>query len=479
MPSPGPPRGTTRPLTFAPMFLANLLPLVGVVWLDWSAETLVIIYVVEVLVVFPLAGLKALFAQQPPKEDRESGVISVTESDLVDKHGSVTIHERLPPVYPRNLPFASNVIAFTVWVAIFVGVAISGLGPLADAVHIPTVLVAVGGLLIGHVVELWREYFGQRRYEDVSPYAVVETPARQAFLLMFLLIVLPQTQPTAGTFVLGAFVFVKLLVDWSGFRAERGGGGRLTGWLSGPEPDAEASAAAPEPPSVPDADPSEVVATSRRSAALAAASAALTKRAPFHVPYLFVLWVLVSAFGLGGDASPLAALAVTGIIIGLFGVIVAGDVLEEILRHDAMEYRRCGDHLVAYDTRLETPQWAAPVDTLRGVDLVCDRFADRYYGTRTVTVTTGWGDSETERLVGPVDDPETLVAAFELPISDTDLTPFDRRVGAAVVAGAVLVVVAAAAMAFLPSVPPGGLFYLFFLFPVVALTLRGVWRLGY
>ncbi|WP_279387017.1 DUF6498-containing protein [Natrarchaeobius halalkaliphilus] len=101
---------------FAPILFANLVPLVGVLAYGWEPSTLVVIYALEVLLAFPLAATKALFAGRPPRvEDLEKdsgnlGVLSVGNTDLVRKRGSITLVSWLPPVYPRNLPFVGAVI---------------------------------------------------------------------------------------------------------------------------------------------------------------------------------------------------------------------------------------------------------------------------------------------------------------------------------------------------------------------------------
>lgn len=76
----------------------------------WNLETLVTVYALGLLTLLPLTGVKAL-ASKPPASDRESDVFSVPESDLTDKRGSVTVYDRLPPIYLRNVPFASAVVA--------------------------------------------------------------------------------------------------------------------------------------------------------------------------------------------------------------------------------------------------------------------------------------------------------------------------------------------------------------------------------
>ncbi|ELY87871.1 hypothetical protein C483_18278 [Natrialba hulunbeirensis JCM 10989] len=49
---------------FVPILLANLLPVVGIVWFDWHASEVVVIYWLEVIVMLLVYGVAALFARQ-------------------------------------------------------------------------------------------------------------------------------------------------------------------------------------------------------------------------------------------------------------------------------------------------------------------------------------------------------------------------------------------------------------------------------
>jgi len=118
---------------------------------------------------------------------------------------------------------------------------------------------------------------------------------------------------------------------------------------------------------------------------------------------------------------------------------------EFVLTYAPIEYRRYENRLVAYDVWLDEPQWTASVDRLRNVSVVHTRLPDRVFGARTVELTAGVGDNETERFVGPVADGEALVSVFDLPIRSTDLPPMNRRIAAVAVGGGIAVGVSAIA----------------------------------
>jgi hypothetical protein len=62
--------------------------------------------------------------------------------------------------------------------------------------------------------------------------------------------------------------------------------------------------------------------------------------------------------------------------------------------------------------------------------VVHTRLPDRVFGTRTIELTTGFGDDKTEQFVGPVADGEEFVSAFDVPIQSTSLPPMNRQIAA-------------------------------------------------
>lgn len=462
---------------FAPTALANLLPLVGVLRLGWDPATLVVIYALELLCSFLFAGAKALFAQRPPRTDRDEGTINVS-SELTEKRGSVDLVPWLPPIYPRNLPFATAVVVPAVWFVIIVGGVFSNAFGVSVAVVGPEVAASVATLVVGQTLEIRRDYL-RGSYETASPYAVVETPVRQASFVVFVLLMTPWIAAAGADGALAIVVLLKLLVEWSAHRVTADDGERFTDWLAGPE-----SAGEPRGPvRVPDGDPDVRIPTDDRAVLYTGVLDVLGTRAPFLAMPFIIAWLLLLG-SLPDDVSPAIALGTGLLSIALFVGYLAAEVLTFYLRYAPLEYRRYGDRLVAYDTLVDEPQWATPLDVLRDVQVVPDRLPDRLFGTRTIAVTAGWSDDERRRLLGPVRDGDALVDALELPVQTTELEPLDRLPAAIVVGCLVGGVVAVVALAIGPWLSLGellfgALVYGTFGIPFAALALRSIWVRAY
>ncbi|MGQ3328110.1 DUF6498-containing protein [Halorubrum sp. FL23] len=465
---------------FLPVLFANLIPLVGVIRLGWDPATLAAVYAVEAVLSIPLAGAKALFAARPPPDDRESGVISVTETPLASKRGAVRPVSWVPPVYPRNVPFAAAVCGATAWIALFVGVAFSQVFDVPALLASPPVLASALALVGGQAIDTAREYVGRRRYAETSPYAVVETPARRAFFLVFALFALPPLHAAGGgVAVLAVFVAVKLVVEWSAFRATHGddgsGGGRISDWLSGPTESPDE----PEPIATPDAEPDARVPVHRRAAVATGVLKTLGGVAPAYATGFFIMWI--AAFGLfvGGDPSGAVVAWSAAVFAALYLGAVAVNAAGFALAYAPVEYRRYGDRLVAYDPWLDEPQWAASVERLRDASLVHTRLPDRVFDAQTVELTTGFGDDETERFVGPVSDGDALVSAFDLPVRSTDLPPMDRRIATVAVAVGLAVAAGAVGLIVGPWGDSADTVRIVFLLPFLVWPTRWLWRQAY
>ncbi|KTG11238.1 hypothetical protein AUR64_04745 [Haloprofundus marisrubri] len=413
---------------FVPTLLVNLVPLVGLVAFGWEPVTLVVIYAVELSVSILLTSLKAPFAQRRAPADRE-GVLDVAESELTEKRGRIELVDWLPPVYLRNIPFTTAVFGGFAMLSMFIGV---GLASTLDTSGVTfwEVAVGAGSLSLGQLLETKRGYFDTRRYERVSPYSVVETPVREAFFFAFVLFSIPilgALGPGSGVAALGIVVIIKLLVDWSAFRATHSDdGGRLTQWLAGPD---EVDRAV-EPVDVPAGAPTARASTDRESVAWTGVLGVLFPEAPVYATSFGFLWLAFFAVVGGDNVSRTVVLASLVTVVVLYVLALAVSVGSHYLHYGPMEYRRYDERIVAYDTWLAEPQWSVPVGGFRDVELVDDRLPDRLLATRTFECTTGWGDDEAERYLGPVSNPESFTDEFALSVRTTDLDPMSRPIAA-------------------------------------------------
>jgi hypothetical protein len=378
MPVPNSTERRSTAVEFVPILVANLLPLVGVSQLGWDPSTLVTIYAAELLLSFPLAGAQALFAGRPPQSERDGTTVLSVSNDLIRKRGHITMRSWLPPLYPRNIPFAVTVVGAAGWFSIFVGIVLSGAIPVVEILGRPEIIASVAALVVGHSIETWRDYFRGGQYETVTPYAVVETPARQAFFLTFALFVMPGVDVAGAGVVLGAFVLVKILGEWSAFRASQGGNGRLTGWLAGPDADGAPEA---DPPTLPDSEPDARVRTDGRTVFWTGVLRTLVRLRPIYGSWSLIGW-FTSLAVFGGDEVSRSLAVGSGLVIGgLVAALLGVEIGTYWLRYAPLEYRRYGDRLVAYDRILDEPQWSHPLGELRDVAVVADRLPDRLFGT--------------------------------------------------------------------------------------------------
>ena len=441
---------------------ANVVPLVGVFHLGWSAQTFAVVYAMELVVAVPFAGLKALFARRPPDYDElerpqkdnplksdELGGVSVGPSDLNRRRGSVTVVDSLPPIYPRNVPFVFQ--AFGAAVAL-VGVFLVVLSRFIDVpatLADPIVAASAASLIVSQVGVINREYFRKRRYETSTPRDVVRSAKNEAGVAMVVLWLAAAGGPTGA---LVAFVTVKLFAEWGDYRA---GQSSTTDKGVGTLP----------PVAAPDASPTAEVRPDRRAVrgtAFWRGAKSAIGSGPVYIP----AWVGLTA----GSTGPVAAMVVC---FGLLPAIIGGlKAVEYALTHGTLVYQRRDDAVVAYDDLTEAVQWTIPVDDLRDAEMCEEELVDRACDTRTFSLTTFAG--EYDHSLAHLREYDQTVEAFELPVKTTAFGPLDRRVaGVAAVVGA-CGVAAVAGLAY--SAPSVGAVAAGFGGPFGVVVLRSAWQ---
>nr|WP_241988229.1 DUF6498-containing protein [Halorubrum sp. CGM4_25_10-8A] len=441
---------------------ANVVPLVGVFHLGWSAQTFAVIYTIELVVAVPFAGLKALFARCPPNYDElersgeddppkpdERGEVSVGSSDLTHRRGSVAIVDPLPPIYPRNVPFVAR--AFGSAVAL-VGMFLFVLGRFVDVpatLADPSVAASVVFLVFSHVGVVNREYFRKRRHETSTPRDVVASATTEAGLAMVVLMFAIVGGPVGA---LVAFVAVKLFAEWRSYRGE--------------VPfDPEEGMGTLSPVAAPDAPPTVEVRPDRRSVRATALWWGVKSAVSGGPAYLFT-WV-------GLTAGSVGTIAATVVCFVLLPTAIGGlKTLEYGLTHGTLAYQRRDDTVVAYDDLTETVQWVTPVDDIRDAELCEGELVDRACGTRTFSLTTFAG--EYELSVAHLREYGQAVEAFELPVETTAFGPLDQRVAGAAAAVGACGVAAVAGLAY--SAPTIAAVVAGFGGPFGVVALRSAWQ---
>lgn len=441
---------------------ANVVPLVGVFHLGWSAQTFAVVYAIELVVAVPFAGLKALFARRPPNYDElerpgeddpfkpdESGGVSVGPSDLNRRRGSVTVVDSLPPIYPRNFPFVLR--AFGAAVSL-VGMFLFVLSRFVDVpatLADPSVAASVVCLIVSQVSVVNREYFRKRHHETSSPRDVVASATTDAGVAVVVLLFAAVGGP-AGALV--AFVVVKLFAEWRGYR-------------SGLAFDLDEGVGTLPPVAAPDVSPTAEVRPDRRAVRAAALRRGATSAVSGGPAYLFA-WVGLTA----GSAGVVVA---TVVCFGLLPVGIGGmKAVKYALTHGTLAYQRRDDAVAAYDDLTGAVQWATTVDDLRNAELCEGDLVDRACDTRTFSFMPSSG--EYELSVSHLREYGRAVEAFELPIETTAFGPLDRRVaGVAAAVGACGIAVVAGLAYYAPSIAAvaagfGG--------PFGVVTLRSAWQ---
>jgi|APHM01.1.fsa_nt_gi hypothetical protein len=460
---------------FLPTLLANLFPIVGVLMFGWDSETLIVLYVLELFFSILFAAVKALFAQRAPqtREDKDNTLISIS-SDLEAKRGSTEIVGLLPPVYPRNIPFITAVVGFGIQSSLAFGVLLSNIIDITAVISEREVIGSLAILVVTQLIDILRNYFSGE-YKTVSPYSVVETPAREIAFIILMLFVSVFTAAAGTEFVVVILISGKIVVEWSGYRAATENGSRLTAWLSGPiSQNTESIEVA-----LPEREPDVRVSTDSRATLSTGILHVIVTIAPFFVLPFIIIWIVLLGF-VGNDPSSVMAVGITLAVFGSYIGFLLAEVVIFYLRYGFLEYHRYGDRLIAYDRLVEEAQWETSTDVLRGVELVTDRLPDRLLDTRTIVATGGVGEAAAERTIGPVSDPSTLIESFDFPIASTTFEPLNRWpivLFASCISGILLTV---GVLIVAPSVSVGELVvYTGFGLPFAIPLLHKIWAASY
>jgi hypothetical protein len=250
-------------VAFLPILAANLVPLGGITLFDWRVSELLVIYWIEVCVMLFLYSVVALFAKRPIVTDRRTFYLpGVSEDDdcgskLERKRVGISVPGPLPPIYPHDLGVI--LLSFGWGAAFWIGPILAfEIQEVVLEAFSPLVVATTGGIVLSHLIELRREFFGAKKYTEMSAHMVLEIPLRIilfpivlfAFIvffawpfLAFVFLILPEAMGISWTAPRIEFVFVttvvllKLTVEWARFWADRDPDpGRVTRWFLPQDP---------------------------------------------------------------------------------------------------------------------------------------------------------------------------------------------------------------------------------------------------
>ncbi|MDB9235877.1 DUF6498-containing protein [Halorubrum ezzemoulense] len=396
----------------------NLLPLAGIVYGDWNVWTLLLLYWIEAFSTVLFGVLKSLFAKQGSPD-----VVGEREPlhELRHKRGGWRPLSTLPPIYPRNVPFAlsilgiwaSTILPITIlfWVLVETSIALSW-----------EVAVSVGALIVAHGIEFHREYLGAKTYKNVSAREILQQPSQLTLGVMFLGIIGLSMGQSAGVTVLGGFVIVKtiLAVSWESTGPIASAFQELFDRLSA---DREFSRSQPEL-SLPDEPVEARVTVSPQSVLLGSSTTILLTVVNRGVALLLagVVAAIVTARFLW------VGIGLT-VLLGIF-IIRAGSYY---FRYGTIEYQRRGEMLVAYDTVLDAPQWLVPIHSRARFEIK-NAIPDRLFGTGTLQISNVETAPTNTVQFGPVADLDHATETLDLPIRHEERPEQDPAVvGAALV----------------------------------------------
>lgn len=340
-----------RAILLVAVLLSNLAIVAGVVALEWSPLTLVSLFVGDALLGIGRILLERLFAVRPRGDAVPSygpyPVLDDLFESLLDKRGSIRVSDRIPRVYPGNLPFVleqwvsllgTGVLFTTTWFA---------LGPPEGGLHVSLVVVLLA-FVTKHslIIATWASagVYEQASVATVRPREILYTVLVAWIALVFL-------APLPGEYTAIAAILPvapKLLFDF-----------REAG--IGPEPLVfdPSSDTTVEPIPTPAGKPRHVFRTDDR--------AVFNRAARFGVFYAF--WpglFLIGPIVLIGFLADSLAVILFGIVGGV-SITFSISYLVLWLGHANVEYRVYEDRLVAHDQFLDTPQWAISLDDVQTI----------------------------------------------------------------------------------------------------------------
>jgi len=388
-----------------------------------------ILYWIDLLFLMGRVCVQRLFARRT--RSVEIPTLLLPFRLLKHKRGAVTLTDRLPPVYPKNLPVAITSLWWGVPISVPVVAVAAFTIPEAFWSNPATPSLFVAGT-VAAAAKSWlilQVYAGTGTHERESPLAV--NPWKRQALFIFYggvlylatdftasLVAENGVESTRSSAIAVALLVILLRLAYSvrvshtrfgtdsgksqNHRTKEDSNGMLSWLRSRIAPEKETVVLAP--PSTPDRRPFETVEPKSGSIRLAGVLNALAaglvvdnraSNAGLDLRALVIVLFLCSLFFLlDGGVAPF--LFLNSLTLGLLAVLSVLSVLHMRLALGRVEYRFHDERLVAYDTGLGEPQWSVPYDCIRDISVETGVFGSPL-----------WADTGTvsfERVDSPPED---------------------------------------------------------------------------
>ena len=408
-----------RRVIIAALSVETVAAVSAVVYGHLAIVAVAVLYWIDLLFLMGRVGVQRLFAR------RTRGIeilrLLLPFRLLKHKRGAVTLTDRLPQVYPKNLPVAMTNLWWGLPISVPIVAAAAFTIPGAFWSNPATPLLLVAGTLAA-AAKSWlilQAYAATGAHERESPLAV--NPWKRLALFVFYggilylatdftasLVTDNGVESPRSSAIAVALLIVVLRLAYS-VRVSRTRFGTDSGksqdreieqdstgmlsWLrSRIAPEQETAVLAP--PSTPDRRPFETVEPESRSIRLAGVLNALAaglvvddrfSDAGLNLRVLGILLFLFSLFFLL-DGGVIPFLLLNGCLFGLLAVLSVLSILHMRLALGGVEYRFHDTEVVAYDSNLGEPQWAVPYDRIRDISVETRTFgAPLWADTGTVS----------------------------------------------------------------------------------------------
>ncbi|MFC4247641.1 DUF6498-containing protein [Natribaculum luteum] len=208
--------------------LSNLVLFVGVFVFRWDPHLILFFYWFEAGIVVIREVIQSLFAELPPSEEYcpSGSKATFPLKELADVRGGLQLTRLLPPIYPRNVPYALMTVIQLIAFWPFGGLVLTGI---ATSFVEPLVLPSSAALgilaIVGHQLIQLVSWFRSSNYKTVAATGgISKTYLALLFLLAFIAPVIIGAVQTVGVAQVGLSLILigsKVVYDILEFRKPR------------------------------------------------------------------------------------------------------------------------------------------------------------------------------------------------------------------------------------------------------------------